>query len=74
MKRRIAIPTLDFVHVEFLKSLLKLIDQLKSEGIPYEVKILNGTLVYLAREELAIVNVVQEDYYNFYGGPWTRVE
>lgn len=22
----------------------------------------------------AIVNVLQEDYYNFYGGPWTRVE
>ena len=20
------------------------------------------------------VNVLQEDYYNFYGGPWTRVE
>jgi hypothetical protein len=22
----------------------------------------------------SIVNVLQEDYYNFYGGPWTRVE
>lgn len=21
-----------------------------------------------------LVNVLQEDYYNFYGGPWTRVE
>lgn len=52
MKLLIAIPTLDFIHVEFLKSLLKLISQLKEEGIPYEVKIINGTLVYLAREEL----------------------
>lgn len=53
MKLLIAIPTLDYIHVEFLKSLLKLLDQLKDEGIPYEVKIINGTLVYLAREELA---------------------
>lgn len=22
----------------------------------------------------SIVNVLQEDYYNFYGGPWIRVE
>ena len=22
----------------------------------------------------SIVNVLQEDYYNWYGGPWTRVE
>jgi len=22
----------------------------------------------------SVVDVLQEDYYNFYGGPWTRVE
>lgn len=53
MKLLIAIPTLDFVHVEFMRSLLKLISQLNDEGIPHEVKINAGTLVYLAREELA---------------------
>ena len=52
MKLLIAIPTLDFVHVKFMECLLKLIKQLDEEGIPYEVKILSGTLVYLAREEL----------------------
>lgn len=52
MKLLIAIPTLDFVHVKFMESLLKLTEQLKTEGIPYEVKIISGTLVYLAREEL----------------------
>lgn len=52
MKLLIAIPTLDYIHVKFMESLLKLTDQLKDEGIPYEVKIISGTLVYLAREEL----------------------
>ena len=52
MKLLIAIPTLDFVHVKFMESLLKLTHQLNEEGIPYEVKIVSGTLVYLAREEL----------------------
>ena len=52
MKLLIAIPTLDFIHVEFIKSLLKLLEQLKNEGVPHEVKIISGTLVYLARDEL----------------------
>lgn len=52
MKLLIAIPTLDYIHVEFMKSLLGLTKQLNEEGIPYEVKIISGTLVYLAREEL----------------------
>ena len=52
MKLLIAIPTLDFVHVDFMKSLLKLTEQLRDGGIPYEIKIISGTLVYLAREEL----------------------
>ena len=52
MKLLIAIPTLDFVHVEFMKSLLGLIKSLDEEQIPYEVKIVSGTLVYLARDEI----------------------
>lgn len=52
MKLLIAIPTLDFMHTEFVKSLLNLTKQLNEEGIPYEVKIISGTLVYLAREEI----------------------
>lgn len=53
MKLLIAIPTLDYIHVDFMKCLLKLTEQLKDERIDYEVKIISGTLVYLAREELA---------------------
>lgn len=52
MKLLIAIPTLDYIHVKFMESLLKLTDQLRDEGIQFEVKIVSGTLVYLAREEL----------------------
>ena len=52
MKLLIAIPTLDYIHVEFMKCLLKLTEQLNDEGIPYEVKVVSGTLVYLAREEI----------------------
>ena len=29
---------------------------------------------YLNIPKGSVVNVLQEDYYNFYGGPWTRVE
>lgn len=52
MKLLIAIPTMDFIHVEFMKSLLGLTKTLNEEGIPFEVKIINGTLVYLARDAL----------------------
>lgn len=52
MKLLIAIPTLDFVHVNFMQSLLKLTALLNKRGVDYEVKIKSGTLVYLAREEL----------------------
>jgi hypothetical protein len=52
MKLLIAIPSLDFMHVEFVKSLMGLIKSLDEESIDYEVKILSGTLVYLARDEI----------------------
>jgi len=52
MKLLIAIPTLDYIHVDFMKSLLGLIKSLDDEQIDYEVKTVSGTLVYLARENL----------------------
>lgn len=52
MKLLIAIPTLDFIHVNFLESLLKLTKLLNERGVDYEVRIKSGTLVYLAREAL----------------------
>lgn len=52
MKLLIAIPTLDYIHVEFMKHLLNLQKMLEERGVDYEIKIQSGTLVYLAREEL----------------------
>lgn len=53
MKLLIAIPTMDYVHVDFLKSLLALKDRLHADGVAHEVAVENGTLVYLARDRLA---------------------
>lgn len=53
MKLLIAIPAMDFMHVEFVKSLLKLTDKLKDDGIDFETRIEAGTLVYFARDKLA---------------------
>lgn len=53
MKLLIAIPCMDFVHVEFMKSLLGLTNKLKDDHVPFEVGILSGTLVYRARDNLA---------------------
>ena len=38
MKLLIAIPTLDFIHVNFLESLLKLTKLLNERGVDYEVR------------------------------------
>lgn len=50
MKILIAIPTLDYVHVDFMKSLLALTEAIEC---PHEISIQSGTLVYMAREKLA---------------------
>lgn len=49
----IAVPCMDYVHAEFLKSLLKLTQHLQREGIRFETEICPGTLVYFARNKLA---------------------
>ena len=53
MKLLIAVPTLDFVHFEFLKCLTALIIKLKDDHVNFELQIESGTLVYAARERLA---------------------
>lgn len=52
MKILIAIPTLDYIPVQFMECLLKLTQHLNDNDVDFEVKIKAGTLVYLAREEL----------------------
>ena len=53
MKLLIAIPTLDFQHSAFVECLINLIERLNDEGIKHEVKFKSGTLVYIARDQLA---------------------
>ena len=53
MKLFIAVPTLDYIHADFAKCLLALVERLHKDGIQHEVRILSGTLVYNARNKLA---------------------
>ena len=53
MKLLIGVPSLDFVHVEFLKSLHALTEHLHHEGVRFELFICNGTLAHVAREHVA---------------------
>lgn len=53
MKLMVAVPTHDYHHYEFTRCLIKLIQKLESEGIEYEVCMQGGTLVYMARDDIA---------------------
>ena len=61
MKLLIGIPTMDFVHVEFMKCLCALIQRLRDEKVNYTLDINSGTLVYLARERIAH-RAINEEY------------
>ncbi len=49
----IAVPTTDYIHADFVKSLAKLQMELGRRGVAYTVEIQSGTLVYFARNRLA---------------------
>ena len=53
MKLLIGIPTLDYVHVEFMRCLTALLMRLRDDKINFELCIESGTLVYTARERIA---------------------
>ena len=53
MKLMVAIPTNDYVHYEFTRSLVNLVHHLDELGINYDVHFHGGTLVYMARDALA---------------------
>lgn len=52
-KLLIAVPCMDYVHVDFMNSLLNLCQHLQHEGICYKAEIQSGTLIYFARNRLA---------------------
>ena len=49
----VAVPTTDYIHADFVKSLAKLQQHLGKQQWAYDVEILSGTLVYFARNKLA---------------------
>ena len=53
MRLMVAIPTHDYAHYEFTKSLMAMVRHLDAEGIDFDVNFLGGTLVYMGREKLA---------------------
>lgn len=54
MRLMIAIPCADVIRYEFAESLSKLEVQLAEDGIDFDVKWLAGSLIYSAREDLAL--------------------
>ena len=57
MKLMVAVPTTDYVHAEFVKCLVGLIKKLGQDGVDVDVRIVGGTLVYIARNKLAQVAI-----------------
>lgn len=53
MKLLIAVPALDYINMEFMRCLVALVQRLDRDGVNADVKILSGTLVYVARDRLA---------------------
>ena len=61
MRLMVAVPTVDYVPADFVKSLSQLCLRLGRERIPADVQIIGGTLVYIARNRLAH-RAIREEY------------
>ena len=59
-KLLIAVPCTDYIHAEFVKSLMKMTGHLQREGVRFAVEIVAGTLVYFARNKLACKAINEE--------------
>ena len=57
MRLLIAIPCADVIRYEFADSLSKLMLQLNEDGIDFDVRWVAGSLIYSAREDLAIAAI-----------------
>lgn len=61
MRLLVGIPSTDFLHVEFVKSLTNLILRLKKDKVDFTVHFESGTLVYVARDNIAC-KAINEGY------------
>ena len=57
----IAVLSTDYMHADFVKSLVNLTSHLQREGIAHKVEIAAGSLIYMARNRLAC-QAINEDY------------
>lgn len=53
MRLLVGVPSLDFVHVDFMKCLVRLVQRLKDDGVDHDVFICSGTLAHVARDRVA---------------------
>lgn len=53
MKLLVAVPSTDYMHCEFVKSLCELLARIRNDGIQADLCIEYGSLVYMARDRLA---------------------
>lgn len=53
MRLLIGVPCVDYLHVEFVKSLTGLILQLQRDGVDFELCINPGSLIHIARDKIA---------------------
>lgn len=60
-KLLIGIPSFDYMHADFVKSLLALTTRLHSDGIAHDVWVCNGTLAHVARDRVAC-KAINEGY------------
>lgn len=61
MKTLIAVPAFDTIPTKFVECLTRLIQRLDADGCKVDVKFLTGTLVYAARDKLAL-HAIMNDY------------
>lgn len=61
MKLLIGIPTVDYIHFEFVKCLTALCKRLAQDGVDYDLYMCSSSLIYLMREEIA-TKAIEGDY------------
>ena len=60
-KLLVGVPSLDYMHVAFVKSLTALLAKIRSDGIPFDLFICDGTLAHVARDKIA-KKAINEDF------------
>ena len=57
----VGVPSGDFMHVEFVRSLCRLTARLRADGVNHDLFICDGTLAHVARDKIA-KKAINEDY------------